>query len=66
MGKRILGVITLLAGLALTVLTAVALAFDIPSPGQKYTFSGTSPSPRDRPERNLLPQQETKEGSERR
>ena len=31
MGKRIWGVITLLAGLALTVLTAVALAFDIPS-----------------------------------
>lgn len=31
MGKRIWGVITLLAGLALTVLTAVALAYDIPS-----------------------------------
>ena len=31
MGKRSWGVITLLAGLALTVLTAVALAYDIPS-----------------------------------
>ena len=37
MGKRIWGVITLLAGLALTVLTAVALAFDIPS---NFTVQG--------------------------
>lgn len=37
MGKRIFGVLVLLAGLTLTVLTAVALAFDIPS---NFTVQG--------------------------
>lgn len=37
MGKRIWGVLVLLGGLALTVLSAVALAFDIPS---NFTVSG--------------------------
>ena len=37
MGKRIFGVLVLLAGLTLTVLNAVALAFDIPS---NFTVQG--------------------------